>query len=337
MNRAQAARLCALCDLGQPLTEPQGVAGGLLHRMWRLTTTRGSFAVKQLNPAIMRKSDIQQEYRVSESIAQAMAEHGIPAIAALHSANGLLQEIDDQFLLVYPWIDGETLSSASVEPGRAAQMGAILAHMHALSLDLPEVASLEWKHFHSDDWDILTFQASELGLPWAHTVRAALPMLLQWTQRYQDAGEKLMQRLVVSHRDLDQKNVIWQTSTDPKIIDWEAAGLINPTMELAGVALIWSGLATGAPRKDIFITLIDAYIQAGGTIQDTGLDALHGLLGTWLGWLLFNMRRSLGESIASEDERQSGMRETVNTLSILRLLAKHTETWATWLDERRPS
>lgn len=337
MNRTQAARLYALCDLGEPLMEPQEVAGGLLHRIWRLTTTRGSFAAKQLNPAIMRKPGIQQEYRVSESIARAMAEHDIPAIAALHSANGPLQEIDDQFLLVYPWIDGETLSSASVEPQRATQMGAILAHMHALSLDLPEVAPLEWKHFHSDDWDILTFQASELGLPWAYTVRAALPMLLQWTQRYQDAGEKLMQRLVVSHRDLDQKNVIWQTATDPKIIDWEAVGLINPTMELAGVALSWSGLATGAPGKEIFRTLIDAYVQAGGTIQDTGLDALHGLLGTWLGWLLFNMRRSLGESIASEDERQLGMRETVSTLAILRSLTRHTETWATWLDERRPS
>ena len=335
MNRVQAARLCATCNLGDLLMEPRAVVGGLLHRMWRLTTTRGSFAIKQLNPAIMRKPGIQYEYRVSEAIAQAMAEQGIPAIAALNSTNGPLQEIDDMFLMVYPWIEGETLSSAPVEPDRASQIGAILARMHALALHLPEVAPLEWKHFHSDDWDILTFQASELGLPWAYSVRAALPMLLQWTQRYQDAGEKLMQRLVVSQRDLDQKNVIWHTPTAPKIIDWEAAGLINPTMELVSVALSWSGLATGVPGKDVFMTLINAYIQAGGTLQNTSMDALHGLLGTWLGWLLFNMRRSLGESISSEDERQLGIRETVNTLAILRSLATHTEEWATWLDEQR--
>ncbi len=335
MNRAQATRLCALCSLGEPLMDPQAVIGGMLHRMWRLTTTKGSIAVKQLNSAIMRKPGILHEYRMSEAVAQAMAEQGIPAIAALLSADGPLQEIDDAFFLAYPWIDGETLSSAPVGPDRAQQIGAILARMHTLSLHLPEVAPLEWKHFHSDDWDILTFQAAEVGLPWAHSIRAALPMLLQWTQSYEDAGEKLMQRLIISQRDLDQKNVIWQTSTAPKIIDWEAAGLINPTMELVGAALSWSGFAVGPPGKEIFMALINAYIGAGGTIQNTGLDALHGLLGTWLGWLLFNMRRSLGESITSEDERQLGIRETVNTLAILRSLSMHTEIWAGWLDERR--
>ena len=335
MNRSQAARLCTLCSLGEPLTDPQAVIGGMLHRMWRLATTQGSFAVKQLNPAIMRKPDIQHEYRMSEAVAQAMAKQGIPAIAALLSADGPLQEIDDAFFLAYPWIDGEILSSAPVEPSRAQQIGTILARMHALALHLPKVAPLEWKHFHRDDWDILTFQAAEVGLPWAHSIRAALPMLLLWTKSYEDAGEKLMQRLVVSQRDLDQKNVIWHTPTAPKIIDWEAAGLINPTMELVSVALSWSGFAVGTPSKETFTTLIDAYIRVGGTIQNTGLDALHGLLGTWLGWLLFNMRHSLGESITSEDERQLGIRETVNALAILRSLSMHTETWAGWLDERR--
>ncbi|GAC1361329.1 MAG: hypothetical protein NVSMB44_14710 [Ktedonobacteraceae bacterium] len=215
---------------------------------------------------------------------------------------------------------------------RARQIGALLARMHTLALDIPEVAPLEWKHFHKDDWDILTFQASEAELPWTYPVRAALPMLLQWTQRYEDAGEKLMRHLVVSHRDLDQKNVLWPTSATPKIIDWEAAGLVNPTTELVSVALTWSGLAAGAVNKAIFTELIEAYLQAGGVLEDASLDALHGLLGTWLGWLLFNMRRSLGESITTEDERQLGIRETMSTLAILRSLAQHTETWATWLD-----
>ncbi len=336
MNRAQVERLCALCSLGEPLTELQVITGGLLHRMWRLTTTQGSFAVKQLNAAIMCKQGIQHEYCVSEYIAQEMSKRDVPAIAALNSVNGPLQEIDGMFLLVYSWVDGEILSSGPVEAERALQIGMILARIHTLSLHVSEVAPLEWQHFHNDDWDILTFQAAEMGLPWAYPVRAALPMLLQWTRYYEAAGEKLMQRLVVSHRDLDQKNVLWHTPTIPKIVDWEAAGLINPTMELVGVALAWSGLATGAPRKDIFTTLIDGYVQAGGTIQNAGLDALHGLLGTWLGWLLFNMRRSLGESITSEEERQLGISETINTLAILRSLGAHLEIWATWIDERRP-
>ena len=46
--------------------------------------------------------------------------------------------------------------------------------------------------------------------------------------------------LVISHTDLDRKNVMWQEDK-PFIIDWEASGYINPTIELIQVAWYWSG------------------------------------------------------------------------------------------------
>ncbi|GAC1361332.1 MAG: hypothetical protein NVSMB44_14720 [Ktedonobacteraceae bacterium] len=131
MQRDQAARLSALYRIGELVAEPQVVTGGQLHRMWRLTTTRGAFAVKQLNSAIMQKPGIQHEYLVSEHIARTMALHGIPAIAALKNEKGLLQEIDGMFLLVYPWVDGEVTSSSPVDAARAADRGAPGAHAYA--------------------------------------------------------------------------------------------------------------------------------------------------------------------------------------------------------------
>lgn len=336
MHTTQVTRLCRLGDLGDPLTEPTVVTGGLLHRMWRLSTTRGDFAVKQLNAAIMKKPGIHDEYRLSEQVASMMAAHNIPALTALPNAQGdVFYTVDQMSLLIYKWIDGATLSTAAVDVAHARQVGAILARMHALQLELPASASLEWGYFDDDDWDVLTFQASELELPWTHRVRAALPRLLAWTRAYEQAGLSLGQRVVMSHRDLDQKNVIWSDETTPWLIDWEAAGLINPTMELMSVALYWSGIATGPPIEDVFSSLVDGYVEAGGIILDTGMDALHGFMGTWLGWLLFNMRRSLGESVTSEDEQLLGIRETSTTLSILQSLAAHEDKWAALVDARR--
>jgi hypothetical protein len=58
-------------------------------------------------------------------------------------------------------------------------------------------------------------------------------------------------------------------------------------------------------------------------------------MGIWLGWLLFNMRRSLGESVVSEEERKLGIQETTNTLATLRTMAVHAEEWAARVDARK--
>lgn len=333
MDTEQVARLCAMLNLGAAQAEPEPVVGGLLHGMWRLRTTQGSFAVKRLNPAIMQRPGIDRMYRLSERVAAACAVQGVPAIAALpDTAGDVLQLIDGVRFLVYPWVEGITLGPGAVEPAYAQRMGAILAQIHALKLQISELAAREWSHFHDEDWDILTCQAIDPLLSWAYPVRAAMPRLLAMTRAYESAGPALSRHMVVGHTDLDQKNVLWQDAQTPLLIDWESAALINPTMELVSLALYWSGLTVGEPDEGVFAATIEGYVEAGGVITDTGSDAIHGFMGTWLGWLLFNMRRSLGESVGSEEEQAIGVRETMATLTILRLMDLRADVWARWLD-----
>jgi Ser/Thr protein kinase RdoA (MazF antagonist) len=332
MNAAQVARLCAACDLGGPTGDLLGVPGGLLHRLWRLDTTQGAFAVKQLNPAVMRRPHVRAAYCLSEQIAAEMATHGVPAVAALACDGDPVREIDDITALVYPWIDGEVLAASSVEPERGRQVGAVLGHIHALNLQFPALPLSEWGSFHDDDWDLLTVHAYDQGISWARHVRVAMPQLSEWSRLYEQASVQLGQDMVVSHRDVDQKNVIWRDEHTPLLVDWEGAGLVNPTMELVGVALDWSGLATEMVREDTFNALIEGYVGAGGIVRVAGSAALHGVMGIWLGWLLFNMQRSLGEFTSGEDERQIGIRETGVALAKLRQLARYAEQWASWIE-----
>ncbi|GHO45669.1 phosphotransferase enzyme family protein [Ktedonospora formicarum] len=335
MHSDLAQKLCNAYHLGDSLVPPRAVKGGLLHKMWQLETTQGRYAVKQLNPAIMLKPGIEHAYRASERIASEMRRRDIPAIAALERAGDPLYQDDDGSFLIYPWREGRMLSTNSAEPEQARQIGAILASMHAAALRLPEDQEEEWEHFSDDTWDKLTFHAASRDLSWAYSARAAMPRLIAWSHLYEEAGPTLLQRQVVSHRDLDQKNVLWHVSGTPFLLDWEAAGSINPTLELVGVALCWSGLVAGEVRKESFDAVLEGYHRTGGVLHEDSEIALHGFLGTWLGWLLFNMRRSLGESVESEDARLLGEREVGSTLKLLHAFNTQMPTWASLIDAWR--
>lgn len=43
--------------IGDLLEEPKGITGGLLHKMYRVRITKGVFAVKEMNPEIMKRQD----------------------------------------------------------------------------------------------------------------------------------------------------------------------------------------------------------------------------------------------------------------------------------------
>lgn len=335
MDVVQVKHLCKNCGLGDPRKELQAVSGGLLHRMWRLDTNQGVFAVKQLNPVILQKPHIRESYRLSERIAGEMAARGIPAVAAIECNGDPVQEVGEHTLMVYRWIEGKTLLPEQVELEQGRVMGTLLGQMHALKLEIAALPQPEWEHLRVDDWDLLTVHAYDAGISWATPIRAVMHKLIEWSKLSEQAGEQLSSTYVVSHRDLDQKSVIWQDERIPWLIDWEAAGLVNPTMELVSVALDWSGLATGVVREDIFSAVMESYVQSGGMVRNAGIDAIYGVMGIWLSWLVFNMRRSLGESVLDEEERQVGIRETPLALARLRTLAHYAETWASWIDRWR--
>ncbi len=334
MNASQLAQIRKTLDLGAPLSMPCPVPGGLLHRLWRLRTTRGQFAVKQLDPEIMRRPGIAAVYRQSECIASAMAAHALPAVAARcrpHTSDPLLETGAAAFL-VYAWIDGETLSPAPVAPDRAYQIGALLGRIHALRLTGHSPPEPDWPHVASHEWAELARRAAAAQLPWATEIAAAIPDLSRWSDLYRALAPTLRRSLVISHRDLDQKNVLWIDHDTPRLVDWEAAGLINPTLELAGTALAWSGQSVGAPSQATFAALIAGYHDAGGEQVVSGRDALLGGLGPRLDWLRFNMRRSLIMDAARAEEQAIGLRETPATLAAIRSLVTNLDLWSSWMD-----
>jgi Ser/Thr protein kinase RdoA (MazF antagonist) len=330
MTGQQLEDICQRFRLGLPIAAPATVAGGHLHQMWHIETTHGRFAMKELNPRLLRQPFARAAYADSEQIAAAMAHAGIPAVPALLYRKQPVLKCGPLLVMVFPWVEGATLTPGPASPAQAGEIGALLGRMHALALALPGLELPAWRVWRDDDWVLLARRAAAARAPWADALRAMLRDLCWWSRLARDASPRLWQNLVVSHADLDQSNILWRDAETPLLVDWESAGYINPTLEVLDAALDWSGLSMGDPDEASFRALLAGYQSAGGTLHASIDDALAGVLGRWLGWLEWNLRRAL-DATSTPQEQASATSELDTALAVLPRLAAALGQVAGWV------
>lgn len=90
----------------------------------------------------------------------------------------------------------------------------------------------------------------------------------------------------------------------PHIIDWEYAGLVNPTQEIIGAELEWSGLIARDLDLECFKAFMNAYKQAGGAITINPVKAFYTFFANnMLSWTEINITRALGLRSQSTKEQ----------------------------------
>jgi thiamine kinase-like enzyme len=326
VNKNQISKICEAFDLGTMFNEPIPVSGGLIHRMWRINTNRGSFAIKELDPIIMQRPGIYEIYIQSEKIAASLKSKQIPAATAIINNNTPLYETDGIVVMVFPWVEGKTLALHQVTPEHAKQIGAIVAAIHAENIKPFDLPIPETYYISAERWHDLVDKAFNNKLAWAAVANTNLPRLIVWSDTYQQAKQRLNKHLIISHTDMDPKNVLWTDDTSPVLIDWEGAGLANPTAEIINVAIGWSGETELLFRENIFSAVIDGYCEGGGRMIKSDMrDGFCGLIGGYLAWLEFNMSRSLESSKYNVDARNVGIEETKLTLKKLNFLDENID------------
>lgn len=76
-------KMAAQLGLGTISAAPYRVTGGYLHKMFHLETSKGSYAVKLLNPSIMKRPDALENFSRAERLEKILCEHKIPVVAAM--------------------------------------------------------------------------------------------------------------------------------------------------------------------------------------------------------------------------------------------------------------
>lgn len=299
MNQDTFQKICQKLNLGAPISPAKRIYGGLLHKMWKITTAQNSYAIKELAPHIdFKNQSIRSNYELSEKIATLFAHNGIPAISAIHQDGDYLIEIDGNFFLIYPWVNAKTLSPHEpISDQHGIKIAALIAKMHRINLNIFSLPSSQEPEFNilSSEEILNSIKNSQAKkAPFAAEIKKNQKILLSLNQKYLNSIPLLRKQSVISHGDLDPKNVLWDAEGQPILIDWESARRLNPTHEIINACLDWSGISLENNfNQSLFFKMLEAYQNAGSVLDQTLLEpAFYALAGNWINWMVFNIQRS---------------------------------------------
>jgi fructosamine-3-kinase len=242
-----AAEVAERFSLGDGATLAGPVARGEIGQVWRLSTSLGTFAVKeQFEPIPMEEVDEHAGYQEAAHAA------GVPTPPVIRAGDGsVATDLGGTQVRVYGWVDLRE-RDAGVDP---VDVGSVVASIHRLGFQ-GRLPTDPWytEPVGSGRWDALIDQLFAKAAPFASRMAELRDELV--------ALEMLMETssvLQTCHRDLWADNILRTTTGRLCVIDWENCGLADPSQELA-LVLFEFGLGS-AERA---YALYHAYREAGG-------------------------------------------------------------------------
>lgn len=235
-------------------------------RVWRLTTTRGRYAVKvpsaRPDPAaVVAEADYQDTVR-------AAGVH-LPAVVRTPGGDVLHELADGTVVRVYTWVDIRP-ADRTLDP---AQVGRAVAAIHAV--DVPDGRPPHPWHTEpvgGDRWRELADRALAADAPFAPRLAAHVPELIALEELLVPPG-----RTRRCHCDLWADNVRASASAGGGVVvlDWENSGPADPVGELPMVMFDF-----GVRDPDRTRALYAAYVDAGGPAHVTGPGDCSMLIAT---------------------------------------------------------
>jgi len=281
--------------------------------MWRLRTSRGTWAVKRLNRS--REDWWLRDYLVSARIQLDAHARGFPMPRPVHPlepAAPLLADIqvggELASYLVHEWHEGGP-SAADVP----AWVGTTLAALHTL----PASGTPDGEPHPVEEW---LEWLDEAPNDFTHAVRGYLPEIAEARAISGDLGGLTP---VSTHRDVKPDNVL-ATSAGPLLVDWDGAGPDYAEWELTKAALHFSSLGE---NRTAFDTVIRSYEAAGGRRPPAAPTAFAGLLRTYLGGAAWMVWRALGHRPVTAPERAAAHTHALELLADLRTSLRSLDDW----------
>jgi thiamine kinase-like enzyme len=300
MTSSQLQTLCHELDFGAPAGEPTRVYGGLIHLMWRVQTIKNLYAVKEINVTL--NDEIKKQLELTEQIAETYRDLGISVITSIKKNGIALNTIEGTSFIAYPWVEATSSPGTAVSAETAVQIADILSKLHLANIRIEDLAQAEYPFYTQNDLENIFAAANAQPDEFPASLFENVNRIIAINNRYIDVIPALQSVSVVSHGDLDQKNVIWDKNGKPYLIDWESARRLNPNQELINLALDWSGIITGTIDHAIFLKIIQTYSVNCAIDIEQVRPCLSGILGGWIGWLIHNVKKLTTEKSAIEKQ-----------------------------------
>lgn len=302
-------RLVSELNLGNLISEPARVTGGLTHKMYKIETVKSKYIVKLLNPNIMKRPTALGNFEKADCYEELFKENNIDAIYSIKFNDKKMQLQSGQYFYVYDWYDGKSLKDNEIKDINCKKIGEQLARIHNITLKkdtwLEDIKKIDWKYYID--------LAKEKESPIYDLLFDKLDLLNDSMKKGNEVVDKLPNYTAICHNDLDSKNVLW-INDEFKIIDLECLGYSNPYLELFTLALCWSGYESCNVNFELFKTFMDSYFENSKLSRDINWEILYYANNDRLGWLEYNIKRALMLETDSEEEQQLGIGEVRKTI-----------------------
>ena len=303
-------KLLKICNLGNLLENPVRISGGLLNKMYKVIANNGIYAIKLLNPEVMKRKDAKDNHIFAEMVSNIAKQNGVSCLPA-KKLNGLtLQEMDGYYFLIFDWFEGKAIKDEELNIDKVKKVAKELVKLH--KVDYSNIKK-ECKAYYDTtpvDWDFYMLKLENKQIK--KLLEDNIENLKKWDKNSINSLEIISKNMVISHRDLDLPNVLWNSENNPIFIDWESSGLINPSMEVIDTAWNWAG-GQKYFDKEKFVTFIKTYRDNEGILNNLD-EAIKADFKAKFGWLEYNLKRVCGIECSDEEEKELGVVEVTRSI-----------------------
>jgi len=308
-------KLIQKCKLGKILKEPKRISGGLLNRMFKVEINKGCFAIKLLNPEVMKREDAKNKHIFAEKVSNIAKENGVNCIPAKIIDNTSIQQIEGYYFLVFDWFDGRVITDEELTDEKCKKVAIELAKIHNIDFGKIKDNCKAYYDINEVDWNYYLDKIDNKQIK--NLLEENLERFTFLDRQAIDNLNIISNNMVISHRDLDLPNILWDKDNNPIIIDWESSGLVNPIMEVIDTAWNWSGGQENFD-KEKFKLFVNTYKDNGGNLNDY-TESLKADYKAKFGWLEYNLKRITGIECIDDEEKKLGKREVVRSINEIKM------------------
>ena len=178
--------------------KPMLLSGGFMHKMYRIDTQQGTFALKLLNPFVMQRETAMDNFAKAERIELLLEQQGVPILPALSLDGRKMQEVDGEHFYLFDYFPGKALQGNEITAYHCKEMGKVLAEIHSIDKKYENEVFCEM----SIDWNFYLAEMKNTDTKLYAMLKDALPVI-------QDSQNKGNQARKNSPQSYQSAIMIW--------------------------------------------------------------------------------------------------------------------------------
>jgi thiamine kinase-like enzyme len=229
----------------------------------------------------------------------------------IHHHNSIL-EIENEYFMIFDWVDAKSIFPPDIKENHCEKIGEILGKIHSHKIVDIEIRK-NYDKFKIFNFDKYLKLGIKFNTVWVNEFSKGIDFIKLINNKICTNSDILLKNTVLSHKDMDPKNVLWNND-EPYIIDWESAGLVNPYQELLTMLLYWCTNQLNELDDTKFNIFYNSYKKFNNCLNVNWDIIILSVYYSKLEWLDYSLKRSLGIEASSNEEKKIGTNQVLYTL-----------------------